>query len=131
MRKATSGRSRRSAFRPAFDLALPSFAMAQHTATAARDALARNLRRLRIARRWSLADLAAATGTGKATLSAIENARANPTLDTLARLALALEVDVVALLEGPPPDDTKVVRAGMDSHPIARLGKGAIESAEF
>jgi transcriptional regulator with XRE-family HTH domain len=93
--------------------------------------LARNLRRLRIARRWSLADLASATGTGKATLSAIENARANPTLDTLGRLAEALEVDVTALLEGPPPDDTKVVRAGMDSRPLARLGKGAIESAEF
>ena len=58
--------------------------MAQHTGSAAREALARNLRRLRVARRWSLGDLATATGAGKATLSAIENARANPTVETLA-----------------------------------------------
>ena len=93
--------------------------------------LARNLRRLRVARRWALSDLATATGTGKATLSAIENARANPTLDTLGRLAEALEVDVTELLEGVPASDTTVVRAGMDTRRIARLGNGAVESAAF
>jgi transcriptional regulator with XRE-family HTH domain len=108
--------------------------MAQHTATAARDALARNLRRLRVARRWSLADLASATGTGKATLSAIENARANPTVETLAALAGALEVDVSALLEGTPGDEVTLVRSGdaaRDSdgaERLARLGeRGAIQ----
>ena len=93
--------------------------------------LARNLRRLRVARRWALSDLAAVTGTGKATLSAIENARANPTLDTLARLAEALAVDVTDLLEGAPAEDTKVVRAGMDTRRIARLGDGSVESEAF
>src|SRR4051812_50194804 len=106
----TSGRSRRSP--RSFALALLSFDMAQHTAAGARDALARNLRRLRVARRWSLGDLAAATGTGKATLSAIENSRANPTVETLAALAGALEVDVAALLEGTPGDEGPPVRAG-------------------
>jgi transcriptional regulator with XRE-family HTH domain len=102
--------------------------MGQHSAAAARDALARNLRRLRVARRWSLGDLAAATRTGKATLSAIENARANPTVETLAALAGALEVDVAALLEGTPADEVTLVRAGEGVERLARLGdRGAIE----
>jgi transcriptional regulator with XRE-family HTH domain len=112
--------------------------MAQHTATAARAVLARNLRRLRVARRWSLADLAAATGTGKATLSAIENARANPTVETLAALSGALEVDVAALLEGTPADDVTLVRAGeaaRDGDGVERLGRlgdgGAIQRVTF
>lgn len=77
-----------------------------------REALARNLRRLRVARRWSLADLSAATGAGKATLSAIENARANPTVDTLASLARALDVELPELVEPMPADDVTVVRSG-------------------
>ena len=110
----------------------------QHTATAAREALARNLRRLRVARRWSLGDLAAATGTGKATLSAIENARANPTVETLAALSGALEVEVAALLEGAPADEVSVVRAGeaaSDGNGVERLGRlgegGAIQRVAF
>jgi transcriptional regulator with XRE-family HTH domain len=84
--------------------------MSQHIAPA-RETLARNLRRLRVARRWSLSELAAAADTGKATLSAIENARANPTVETLATLAGALEVDVTALLEAAPADEVTLVRA--------------------
>jgi transcriptional regulator with XRE-family HTH domain len=95
--------------------------MAQHTA-AAQAALARNLRRLRVARRCSLSELSAATGTGKATLSAIENGRANPTVDTLAGLAAALEVDLTALLEGAPVDDVTLVRAG-----AGEVGEDGIE----
>jgi transcriptional regulator with XRE-family HTH domain len=106
--------------------------MAQHTAAGARDALARNLRRLRVARRWSLGDLAAATGTGKATLSAIENARANPTVETLATLAGALEVDVSALLEGTPGDDVTLVRSCDGVERLAHLGDGgSIERLVF
>jgi transcriptional regulator with XRE-family HTH domain len=106
--------------------------MAQHTGSAARDALARNLRRLRVARRWSLGDLAATTGAGKATLSAIENGRANPTVETLASLAGALEVDVAALLEGTPGDEVTLVRAGDGVERLARLGDGgAIQRIVF
>ena len=108
--------------------------MQQHTGSAARDALARNLRRLRVARRWSLGDLAAATGAGKATLSAIENGRANPTVETLASLADALEVEVAALLEETPGDEVTLVRAGdaaTASDGVERLARfaegGAIE----
>jgi transcriptional regulator with XRE-family HTH domain len=108
--------------------------MEQHTGSAARDALARNLCRLRVARRWSLADLAAATGAGKATLSAIENGRANPTVETLASLAGALDVEVAALLEGTPADEVTLVRAGeavREREGVERLARlaegGAIE----
>jgi transcriptional regulator with XRE-family HTH domain len=98
-------------------------------------ALARNLRRLRVARRWSLADLAAATGTGKATLSAIENGHANPTVGTLAGLASALDVDVVALLEGTPADQVTVVRSSGDGAGMERVGAvggdGEIQRAVF
>ena len=47
------------------------------------ETLAANLRRLRIARHLSLSELARATSMSKATLSSIENGRANPTVDTL------------------------------------------------
>lgn len=98
-----------------------------------RDALARNLRRLRVARRWSLADLASATGAGKATLSAIENGRANPTVDTLSSLARALEVDLAALFETADTGEVTIVRAG-DGEPagaarerVARIAGGGGE----
>ena len=71
-------------------------------------ALAANLRRLRIARYISLSELARVTGISKATLSGIENAHANPTVETIAR---ALRVSLVELLEAMPADKIRVVRA--------------------
>ncbi len=73
--------------------------------------LAANLRRLRIARHLSLSELARATTMSKATLSSIENARANPTVDTLASLAAALRVSIGELLEELPAPEVRVVRA--------------------
>jgi transcriptional regulator with XRE-family HTH domain len=73
--------------------------------------LAANLRRLRIARHLSLSELARATQMSKATLSGVENARANPTVETLAGLAAALRVSLAELLENHAPDDIRVVRA--------------------
>lgn len=72
--------------------------------------LAANLRRLRIARHLSLSELARATGMSKATLSSIENARANPTVETLASLAGALRVEIGELLEELPAADIRIVR---------------------
>src|SRR4051812_40289189 len=89
-------------------------------ASAPNVALAANLRRLRIAARTSLSELARATGVGKATLSAIENGRGNPTVETLAALAAALGVPVVDLLDVPEPAPVTVVRAGGGE----RLGDG-------
>jgi transcriptional regulator with XRE-family HTH domain len=81
--------------------------------------LARNLRRLRIARHLSLSELARATGISKATLSSIENGRANPTIETLAALAGALRIALPELLEELPLDDIRVVRAAAGRLPPA------------
>lgn len=72
--------------------------------------LAANLRRLRIARHLSLSELSRATTISKATLSSIENGRANPTVDTLAGLAGALRVSIAELLEELPLGEIRIVR---------------------
>jgi transcriptional regulator with XRE-family HTH domain len=72
--------------------------------------LAANLRRLRIARRLSLSELARATGMSKATLSSVESGRSNPTIETLAALAAALRVSLGELLEEPPLGEVRIVR---------------------
>lgn len=78
---------------------------------AVQDVLAANLRRLRIARHLSLSELARATAMSKATLSGIENGRANPTVETLAGLAAALRISVVELLEEPALSEVRIIRA--------------------
>jgi transcriptional regulator with XRE-family HTH domain len=99
--------------------------------------LAANVRRLRVAARMSMSELARATKVGKATLSAIENGRANPTVDTLATLARALGVPVVDLLDVPEAPPLTVVRAG-EGEPgdegferVGRLAAGKIGRALF
>ncbi len=98
------------------------------------EVLAANLRRLRIARHLSLSELARATGMGKATLSGIENGRANPTVETLAALADALRVPVSELLEEPPLGEMHVVRAAQGAGPRRALEAfapgGELEVAE-
>lgn len=74
--------------------------------------LAANVRRLRIAGNVSISQLARATGMSKATLSGIEQGRANPTIDTLAGIARALSVAIDELLRDAEPPEMKIVRAG-------------------
>jgi transcriptional regulator with XRE-family HTH domain len=103
--------------------------------------LAANLRRLRIARHLSLSELARATGMGKATLSSIENLRANPTVDTLAALAGALRISLGELLEETPLGEVRIVRAAQDrseqrdgilQRPLDAIGPGgSVEIAEI
>ena len=88
-----------------------AFSMIDDSRSGVQDVLTSNLRRLRIARHLSLSELARATGMSKATLSGVENGRANPTLDTLAALAGALRIPVVELLEEAPLGEMRVVRA--------------------
>jgi transcriptional regulator with XRE-family HTH domain len=73
--------------------------------------LAANLRRMRIARHISLSGLAREMGVSKATLSGIENAHSNPTVETLAGLAQALRSTIGELLEEPPLGEIRIVRA--------------------
>jgi transcriptional regulator with XRE-family HTH domain len=109
--------------------------------TGVQDVLRRNLRRLRIARHLSLSELARATGMSKATLSGIENGRANPTLETLAALAGALRVPLAELLEETALGEVRVVRAARSAHaepdgvrrrPLDVIGPGeAVEVVEI
>ncbi|MCP3404452.1 helix-turn-helix domain-containing protein [Bradyrhizobium sp. CCGB01] len=62
--------------------------------------LARNLRRLRAERSWSQHDLANEAKVRQALVSALELAQANPTLESLDKIAAALRVDVADLVAG-------------------------------
>ena len=75
-----------------------------------RTRLAANARRLRVARHLSLSRLARETSISKATLSAIERARGNPTIDTLTLLAGALRVSVAELLAEPRAGEMRIAR---------------------
>jgi len=107
--------------------------MLDHDATRPQDVLAANLRRLRIARRLSLSELARATGMSKATLSGVESGRSNPTVDTLAALADALRVSLGELLEEPPLGEVRIVRAGRNGGPrrdVDRVEDAGVELVE-
>jgi transcriptional regulator with XRE-family HTH domain len=75
------------------------------------EVIAANLRRLRSARRMSLATLAARADVAKATLANLEQGRGNPTIETLWSLALGLGVAFSDLLEDRNETTTVVVRA--------------------
>jgi transcriptional regulator with XRE-family HTH domain len=94
--------------------------------------LAVNQRRLRVAIGLSQGELAAAAGVGKATISGIEQERANPRLETLAAIAAALRVEVGELLAPAAPPAVEVVRArrgekrGFDGFNAQVLAAGAM-----
>jgi transcriptional regulator with XRE-family HTH domain len=62
-------------------------------------AVARNTRRLRRARGWSLDHLAARSGVSKGMLVHLEQARTNPSLGTLCKVAETLGVSLAVLVE--------------------------------
>ena len=78
------------------------------------ESIGRNLRRYRALRGLPAFELAQRSGIARATLSALEAGRGNPTLDTLAAVAAVLGVDVVDLIEGAPQAMT-IARAGSPS----------------
>jgi transcriptional regulator with XRE-family HTH domain len=69
-----------------------------------------NLRRLRSDQGLSLSDLARTSGVAKATLSALEGGRGNPTLETLSALAAALQIPMGDLITAADPTPVTVVR---------------------
>jgi transcriptional regulator with XRE-family HTH domain len=71
--------------------------MARGRSRKAKDMLGRNTVRLRRSRALSQAELAARAKVTQALVSAIELARANPTLESLDRLAQALQVSLLEL----------------------------------
>lgn len=78
--------------------------------SAIRLAVADNMRRVRLARGLSLRELAAQTGLSKASLSQIEREIANPTVSTLTRIAVALDISFSELTRSPQIEPL-VVRA--------------------
>lgn len=62
-------------------------------------AVARNTRRLRTAKGWSLDQLAARSGVSKGMLVHLEQARTNPSLGTLCKVSETLGVSLAALIE--------------------------------
>jgi transcriptional regulator with XRE-family HTH domain len=70
-----------------------------------------NLRRLRTGQSLSLSDLARSSGVAKATLSALEGGRGNPTLETLSALAAALEIPMGDLITAADPPPVTIVRS--------------------
>lgn len=72
------------------------------------DTLGHHLQNLRRERGWSLSQMAAAAGIAKSNLSRLEQGCGNPTLDTLWRLAVQLEVPfgtLVAPIRAPLGED--------------------------
>jgi transcriptional regulator with XRE-family HTH domain len=69
-----------------------------------------NLRRLRGESGTSLSAVARSSGVAKATLSALEGGRGNPTIDTLSAIAAALKVPMGDLVGGPDPEPVTIVR---------------------
>ena len=95
----------------------------------AKERLASNLRRLRIAGHLSQSELARVTSMSKATLSGIERGRGNPTVDTLASLASALGVSIAELLVEPELGEVHIVRSAQTGPlPLDRMGKRELES---
>jgi transcriptional regulator with XRE-family HTH domain len=67
----------------------------------AKHVLARNLQRMRRERQWSQHDLADRSRVRQALISALEGASANPTLESLEKIALALDADIADLFAAP------------------------------
>lgn len=80
--------------------------MARFVASDHRQALASNLRALRLAHGLSLANLARATGISSSFLSLVEQARSEITIGRLIRLANFYEVELTDLLAGGASEPT-------------------------
>jgi len=74
-------------------------------------AVGRNVRGHRTRLAWTLDDLAARSGVSKGMLSQVEQARTNPSVATICRLATAFGVSIASLVEAPEVPSARVVRA--------------------
>jgi transcriptional regulator with XRE-family HTH domain len=88
-------------------------------------AIARNARELRSDRQWSLDQLATRSGVSKGMLVQIEQARTNPSIGTLCRLADAFGVSLAQLVELSAASTVRVV----DASEVVRLWEGEEGSA--
>ena len=84
-------------------------------------AIARNARDLRTERQWSLDQLATRSGVSKGMLVQIEQARTNPSIATLCRIADAFGVSLAQIVELSAGSTVRVV----DASEVVRLWEGA------
>jgi transcriptional regulator with XRE-family HTH domain len=100
-----------------------------------RDVLAANLKRERTRRGISLSELSRLSKIGKATLSQLESATGNPTIETVFSLSRALGLPISNLLDTRHADTVTVVRAadtdvlsgeGVDLRPLQRIDAGGV-----
>ncbi|MET4926404.1 XRE family transcriptional regulator [Streptomyces sp. PSRA5] len=100
-----------------------------------RSTLAANLRRERSRRGLSLSELSRLSKIGKATLSQLESATGNPTIETVFSLSRALGVPISDLLDTGHAEAVTVVRAaevdvlsgeGVDLRPLRRIEAGGV-----
>jgi transcriptional regulator with XRE-family HTH domain len=104
-------------------------------------AVGRNVRAHRTRLAWTLDDLAARSGVSKGMLSQVEQARTNPSVATICRLATAFGVSIASLVEAPEVPSARVVRAeeavtlwtGEQAGSVARLlvGSGTSQQVEL
>ncbi|MFE7835101.1 helix-turn-helix domain-containing protein [Streptomyces sp. NPDC057474] len=89
-------------------------------------ALAANVRRLREIKGLSLSQLSERAGVAKATLFKIEQGQTNPTLDTLATIANALDVSLTELVATPEGPAVEVIRAGEKPEFVDEVSRGLV-----
>jgi transcriptional regulator with XRE-family HTH domain len=78
--------------------------------TSPAETLARNLRQRRVQRNLSLSELARLATLSKSTVSEIERGAANPAIETLWSLAMALKVPLAALFDDGADGEIRVTR---------------------
>lgn len=94
-------------------------------------AIGNQVRRFREARRMSVSELARQAGLSKATLSKLETGLGNPTIETVAAIAVALRLPLGDLIPSPAPP-APLVRRGTPDPPysrqelLQRLGPGVL-----
>jgi transcriptional regulator with XRE-family HTH domain len=75
-----------------------------------RTAIGDRIRRLRAKNQVTMGQLARGSGIAKATLSAVEAGRSNPTIETLFAIATFLNVPLTSLIQEAPRPSVQVVR---------------------
>lgn len=75
--------------------------------------IAENLKHLRMERNLSLGRLAELSGVSKVLLSQVEKGDANPTINTLWKIAAGLHVPYTALLEAQPTDTCVISKSAL------------------
>ena len=83
-----------------------------HDTAALARAIGARVKQERQARRWTLDQLATATGVSRRAVVNVEQGAANPSVGTLLRIGDALGVGLPALVEPPRPKPVKVTRCG-------------------